>query len=163
MVGFLLVYVLNESTRIDIHMRAGFVALFVFAFAVAAGTFWEIFEFAVDQFFGTQMQKPMLGDSSGLTDTMWDLIVDTLGAAVISVFGWWHMKREQRSLSKSGLIDSLNAIPGFSQGSYAATTKRRTSTDTDTKARVIAFGALSGARHPLQAPVLRGGVVGASN
>lgn len=95
--GFLLVYVMNESKRIDLHMRAGFVALFAFVFAVAVGTFWEIFEFAVDQVFGTTMQKPMLGDPSGLTDTMWDLIVDSLGALVMSVFGWWHMKRNKRS------------------------------------------------------------------
>lgn len=77
--------------------RAGFVALFAFVFAVAVGTFWEIFEFAVDQVFGTTMQKPMLGDPSGLTDTMWDLIVDALGALVISAFGWWQMKRNKRS------------------------------------------------------------------
>ena len=95
--GFLLVYVMNESKRIDLHMRAGFVALFAFVFALAVGTFWEIFEFAVDQVFGTTMQKPMLGDPSGLTDTMWDLIVDALGALVISAFGWWHMKRNKRS------------------------------------------------------------------
>ena len=96
-VGFLLVYVLNESRRIDVHMRPGFVALFAFAFAVTAGVLWEILEFAADQLFGMQMQKPMGGDPSGLTDTMWDLIVDTLGAAVISGFGWWHMRRERRS------------------------------------------------------------------
>jgi hypothetical protein len=96
-VGFLLVYVLNENRRIDLHMRPGFVALFAFAFAVTVGALWEIFEFAADQLFGLQMQKPMLGDPSGLTDTMWDLIVDTLGAAFISGFGWWHMKRERRS------------------------------------------------------------------
>jgi hypothetical protein len=96
-VGFLLVYVLNESRRIDLHMRPGFVALFAFAFAVTAGTLWEIFEFAADRLFGMQMQKPMLGDVSGLTDTMWDLIVDTLGAALISGFGWWHMKSGRRS------------------------------------------------------------------
>lgn len=96
-VGFLLVYVLNENRRIDLHMRPGFVALFAFAFAVSAGTLWEVFEFAADQLFGMQMQKPMLDDPSGLTDTMWDLIVDTLGAAVISGFGWWHMKRGRRS------------------------------------------------------------------
>jgi hypothetical protein len=95
--GFLLVYMLNENRRIDIHMRPGFVALFAFAFAVTAGASWEILEFVIDRLFGAQMQKPMLGDPSGLTDTMWDLIVDTLGAAVISGFGWWHMKRRQRS------------------------------------------------------------------
>lgn len=95
--GFLLVYVLNENKRIDLHMRPGFVALFAFVFALAVGTIWEIFEFAVDQIFGTTMQKPMLGDPSGLTDSMWDLIVDALGALVISAFAWWHMKRSQRS------------------------------------------------------------------
>lgn len=95
--GFLLVYMLNESRRIDMHMRAGFVALFAFAFAVAVGTLWEILEFGADQLFGTRMQKPMLDDPSGLTDTMWDLIVDVLGAGVISAFGWWHLKRGRRS------------------------------------------------------------------
>ena len=95
--GFLLVYILNENKRINLHMRPGFVALFAFVFAVAVGTFWEIFEFSVDQIFGTTMQKPMLGDPSGLTDTMWDLIVDALGALAISAFALWHMKRNQRS------------------------------------------------------------------
>ena len=97
LVGFLLVYVLNESRRIELHMRPGFVALFAFAFAVTGGALWEIFEFAADQLFGLQMQKPMRGDPSGLTDTMWDLIVDTLGATLISTFGWWHMRRDRRS------------------------------------------------------------------
>ena len=93
---------LIEAARRRIVLAAvlcglGFVALFAFAFAVSVGALWEIFEFAADQLFGLQMQKPMLGDPSGLTDTMWDLIVDTLGAAVISGFGWWHMRRERRS------------------------------------------------------------------
>lgn len=95
--GFLLVYVLNENERADLHMRPRFVAFFAFLFAVAIGALWEIFEFSMDQFFGMNMQKPMLGDPSGLTDTMWDLIVDTLGALVISVFGWWYMVREEHS------------------------------------------------------------------
>ena len=43
LVGFLLVYVLNESRRIELHMRPGFVALFAFAFAVTGGALWEIF------------------------------------------------------------------------------------------------------------------------
>jgi hypothetical protein len=96
-VGFLLVYVLNQNRHVGLHMRAGFVALFAFTFAVSVGVLWEILEFAADQLFGLQMQKPMLGDPSGLTDTMWDLIVDALGAALISAFGWWHMKRDRRS------------------------------------------------------------------
>ena len=97
MVGFLLVYVLNENERIDLHMRPRFVAFFAFLFAVAFGSTWELFEFGMDQVFGLNMQKPMFGDPSGLTDTMWDLIVDMLGALAISMLGWWYMKREERS------------------------------------------------------------------
>jgi len=95
--GFLLVYLLNESRNVDLHMRPRFVALFAFLFAVAVGAIWEIFEFGMDRAFGLQMQKPMLGDASGLTDTMWDLIVDTLGAFAISALGWWYMRRDADS------------------------------------------------------------------
>lgn len=38
--GFLPVYVLNESRRIGSHMDPGFVALFAFTFAVTVGTLW---------------------------------------------------------------------------------------------------------------------------
>lgn len=96
-VGFLLVYVLNESEEIALHMRPRFVALFAVAFAVAVGALWEIFEFAADRNLGTTMQKPMRGDASGLTDTMWDLVVDTLGALAIGGVGWWYMKHRRRS------------------------------------------------------------------
>jgi uncharacterized membrane protein YjdF len=95
--GFLLVYVLNESENIAIHMRPRFVALFAFLFAVTVGTLWEIFEFAMDQIVGTHMQKPMLGDPSGLTDTMWDMIVNALGALAISALGGGYMKLRERS------------------------------------------------------------------
>ena len=89
--GFLLVYVLNENRRVELTLRPRFVALFAFLFAVAVGTLWEIFEFAVDQFLGQSMQ------SGGLSDTMWDLIADTVSAAAISVFGWWYLLRPERS------------------------------------------------------------------
>lgn len=95
--GFLLIYVLNENDRIDLHMRPFFVAFFAFVFAVAMGAIWEIFEFTMDQTFGMQMQKPMLGDPSGLTDTMFDLIVDTVGAFIICWMGWWHMHKRTDS------------------------------------------------------------------
>ncbi|HEV8077236.1 MAG TPA: hypothetical protein VGP45_02505 [Marinobacter sp.] len=91
-IGFLLVHVMNEVEDINLHMRPGFVAFFAFLFAVAIGALWEIFEFSMDTLFGTNMQKPMLDDPSGLTDTMWDLIVDTLGALVISILGYRYIR-----------------------------------------------------------------------
>lgn len=84
--GFLLVYILNEKKEIEFHMKPGFVALFAFMFAVGIGSLWEIFEFIMDSVFGLNMQK------SGLLDTMSDLIVDAVGALVIAVLGYGYLK-----------------------------------------------------------------------
>ncbi|MDT8271807.1 MAG: hypothetical protein RRA35_01310 [Desulfomonilia bacterium] len=112
-VGFLLVYVLNEDDRVDLYMHPRFVALFAFLFAVAVGALWEIFEFSMDQIVGTNMQKPMLGDPSGLTDTMWDIIVDTLGAFAISTLGWWYMKQGKRSFIENWIHTFIEKNPQF--------------------------------------------------
>lgn len=96
--GFLLVYVLNGIPRLDLHLRPGFVAFFAFCFALAVGALWEVFEFAMDELAGINMQTPFLGDPSGLTDTMWDLIVDALGALTIALAGYLYMKRGMTSV-----------------------------------------------------------------
>jgi len=111
--GFLMIYVLNESRNIDLQMRPRFIALFAFLFALATGALWEIFEFSMDRLFGTRMQKPMLGDESGLTDTMWDLIVDTVGALTISVLGWWYMHRGERSFIRVWIEKFIARNPGI--------------------------------------------------
>jgi hypothetical protein len=111
--GFLLVYVLNENTRIDLHLRPRFVALFAFLFAVSVGTLWELFEFAMDGFFGTNMQKPMFDDPSGLTDTMWDLFVDMLAALAISFYGWWYMNDPAQSFIERWIEKFIARNPGL--------------------------------------------------
>jgi VanZ family protein len=97
MLGFMIVYVLNEDRHVDMHMRPAFVALFAFFFAVGLGAIWEIFEFAMDRWFGTDMQPAVPGDASGLTDTIHDLIVDTVGALVVSLLGWRYLARSRTS------------------------------------------------------------------
>lgn len=92
-IGFLLVHLLNETEEVGLHMKAGFVAFFAFLFALGIGTLWEVFEFAMDSLFGMNMQKAMLGDPSGLTDTMLDLVVDAVGALVVTLYGYLHLKR----------------------------------------------------------------------
>ena len=97
MLGFMFVYMLNEDRHVDLHMRPSFVALFAFFFAVALGAIWEIFEFGMDRYLGTNMQPATPGDPSGLSDTIHDLIVDTLGAAVVALGGWRYLKRVRSS------------------------------------------------------------------
>lgn len=86
--GFLLVFVLNQNEKINLHLTPGFIALFAFLFAQGIGVLWEIFEFAVDSLLGLNMQK------SGLVDTMWDLIVDCIGALAIALLGYGYLKTE---------------------------------------------------------------------
>ena len=84
------------------------IAFFALCVAVAIGAVWEIFEFAMDQLFGLNMQK------SGLVDTMWDLIIDTGGAmvAAISVYVYLVYKKPMDPLSE--IIDE--AVKGNSEG-----------------------------------------------
>lgn len=105
--GFLLVHVMNEAEKIHMHMKPGFVAFFAFIFALGVGALWEILEFTMDGVFGMNMQKPMLGDPSGLTDTMWDLIVDAIGALVVSVLGWRYLKNADKGSFLERWIDSF--------------------------------------------------------
>ncbi len=111
--GFLLVYLLNESRHIGVVLRPRFVAFFAFLFAVAVGTAWEIFEFAMDRVFGMNMQKPTPGDPSGLTDTMWDLVVNMLGAAVVSLFAWWYMRRGRESFIENWIGRFIEKNPAL--------------------------------------------------
>lgn len=116
MTGFLLIYVLNENERADLHMKPFFIAFFAFMFAVSMGAIWEVFEFAMDEIFDTQMQKPMLDDPSGLTDTMWDIIVDAAGALIICTFAWVYMRRQRRSFVEDWIQDFIQSNPKLFRG-----------------------------------------------
>jgi len=100
-VGVSIVGLLNKSTTAPVSLSPGFVAIFAFCFAVAAGTVWEIYEYAVDTIANLNMQKYLLesGEAlvgqAALADTMKDIIVDSLGAMVFSVISYVSMKRKE--------------------------------------------------------------------
>jgi hypothetical protein len=82
-IGFLILYSLYRADRLD--ARPALIAVFSFCFALALGVLWEVFEFAADSIVGSDMQK------SGLVDTMWDLIVDAVGALIAAISGYAYM------------------------------------------------------------------------
>ena len=86
-VGFSLVYVLNASKKRAVKLSPFFISMFAFTFAISLGVLWEVIEFALDAFLGLNMQK------SGLRDTMGDLMVDSLGAFLISGLGYGYVKK----------------------------------------------------------------------
>jgi hypothetical protein len=94
LIAFSLIYMLNSEEKLRINLSPGFMVLFAFCFAVALGAIWEIFEYAMDNFFNLNMQK------SGLVDTMEDLIVDSIGALIVSIMGLFYFRGRLRFLKK---------------------------------------------------------------
>lgn len=65
--------------RGDIRLTGGAIIVFILTATLAAGVIWEIYEFTVDQVFGTNLQF-------GNADTMSDLIADLVGGTIAAVF-----------------------------------------------------------------------------
>lgn len=105
LIGFILVFMMFQGDRFAAPPIA--VAFFAFCFAIAIGAMWEIFEFAVDQIFGTNMQK------SGLIDTMSDLIVDTIGAGFGALSGFLYLKGQEKNFPMALIHDFVGRNPKF--------------------------------------------------
>ena len=56
-IGFALVDILNRSKKFSIQLSPAFVAIVAFCFSMTIGVVWEFFEFGMDTFMGTDMQK----------------------------------------------------------------------------------------------------------
>jgi len=94
-IGFLILYILFKTGKIKTSPKM--IAMFTFAFALAIGALWEIVEFTIDSVFGplsnhVYMQSRVNG--CALVDTMWDLIVDSIGALFAAVVGYFYIKKE---------------------------------------------------------------------
>jgi len=84
LIGFVIILMLFRGNKYAAPPIA--LAWFAFCYAMTIGVLWEIFEFGMDELFGQNMQK------SGLADTMYDLIVNTLGAFIGSAAGFFYLK-----------------------------------------------------------------------
>lgn len=84
MVGTVLVVLLVRGDKLALAPGLG--ALFAFSFAISIGTLWEVFEYGMDTIFSLNMQK------SGLDDTMGDLVVDAIGAAIGATAGYYYLR-----------------------------------------------------------------------
>ncbi len=101
--GFILIYSMNKDYKVDVKLRPKFMALFSFCFAIMVCALWEIFEYTVDAIFGVDMQKArnlekvygFFDTRLGVKDTMKDLIIDAIGAYVVSLIGYFHLKRKK--------------------------------------------------------------------
>ncbi len=113
LIGFLFVFMLFQGDRYAAPAWA--VAFMSFSFAITIGALWEIFEFAMDQVFGLNMQK------TGLVDTMWDLIVDTIGAGVGATAGFFYL----RGRELGGLTAALREFVAANRRLFRKRLRRR--------------------------------------
>ena len=141
-VGFSLVMILNDNEGLTFDLSPFFLALTAFCFSMTIGVLWEFFEFAMDFFFHTDMQKDTVIHSIhtvtldasrsnkvvsleqiaqvqvngqelgvggyldiGIMDTMKDLLVNFVGAAVFSVAGFFYAgSKGRRSRTALGFV-----------------------------------------------------------
>jgi hypothetical protein len=102
-VGWIVLFLLNQTDRLPKGMRPAFLCFFGVTFAVFVGVLWEIFEFIVDSVWP---HVNMMSNETGVEDTMHDLIVDTLGAILVALMGWAYFRTGRYSF----LVD---AVRGF--------------------------------------------------
>jgi len=88
-VGYATVRALDEHSE-DIHLPPKFVFVFILMFVLAYGVFWEILEF------GLAEGAALLGTDTvltqyGLTDSLLDLVFNSIGAVVVALWGTAHL------------------------------------------------------------------------
>ncbi|MCL2219297.1 MAG: hypothetical protein FWB94_05355 [Chitinispirillia bacterium] len=109
--GFSIVYGFSRGEEGYMKLSPFFAGLFSFCFALALLVLWEVFEYYVDTLGGYNMQRWRNGlqelevdgvtylitsvkQGHGLVDTMNDLIIGIVGAAVVSVIGGLWFKKK---------------------------------------------------------------------
>ena len=93
LVGLAFLYSLYKEEKVQGNPFV--IAFFAFCFAVAVGALWEAFEFALDSSLNFQLQK-------GSFDTMKDIVINIIGAGIVSWVGYFYIKS-----GKSGLVSNL--------------------------------------------------------
>jgi hypothetical protein len=112
-VGFISMFLLNQTNRIPAGIRPEFVCFFGVTFAMFLGVLWEIFEFAVDRFTTANMQS----QETGVVDTMQDLIVDTLGAVAVALMALAYVRAGRYSFIVDGVRAFVRKNPRLFGGS----------------------------------------------
>jgi len=91
--GFLLILMLFEGDRYAAPPWA--LGVLSFCVAMTVGALWEVFEFLMDASFGLNMQK------TGLDDTMSDIMVNAVGAALAGIAGVAYLKGRHHGIGSA--------------------------------------------------------------
>ena len=99
-VGFSMVILLNDDQRLTFDLSPFFLALVAFCFSMTIGVLWEFFEFSMDWFFHTDMQKDTV------VNAIYTVALDpTLSNKVVAVPGIEDVVINGQSLGLGGYLD----------------------------------------------------------
>ena len=99
-VGFSMVLLLNDDERLTFDLSPFFLALVAFCFSMTIGVLWEFFEFGMDYFFHTDMQKDTVINS------IYTVALDpTRTNEVVAVKGIQDVVINGESLGLGGYLD----------------------------------------------------------
>ena len=99
-VGFSMVLLLNDDERLAFDLSPFFLALVAFCFSMTIGVLWEFFEFGMDYFFHTDMQKDTI------IHNLYTVALDTTRAnKVVAVKGIQDVVINGESLGLGGYLD----------------------------------------------------------
>jgi hypothetical protein len=99
-VGFSLVLLLNDNQRLTFDLSPFFLALVAFCFSMTIGVLWEFFEFGMDYFLHTDMQKDTV------VHAIYSVALDpTRSNRVVAVQGIQDVAVNGESLGLGGYLD----------------------------------------------------------
>jgi hypothetical protein len=112
-IGFVTLFLMNETDRLPQRVKPGFLCFFGLTFAMFLAVLWEIVEFAVDKI---APDINMQSNETGVDDTMQDLIVCLIGAIVVALMGWSYFKTGRYSFLADGISAFMKKNPKLFRG-----------------------------------------------
>ena len=123
--GYVIINTFNSVEGNKFRYSPIFVSMWVISFAMAVGALWEILEFITDGLFGLNSQQFMASSGTfdasvplqgheALRDTMEDLMLDFAGSLIISVIGYFDLKKQRKGIADLTLDtdDEINSEQG---------------------------------------------------
>lgn len=90
-IGLYLIMLLKSYNKKNIIFNI----IFIIGFTLSIAFFWEVFEFVNDSLFGKDAQNVL---TTGVDDTMWDMIVAFLGSIIINIIYIVEVKTNKKLL-----------------------------------------------------------------
>jgi hypothetical protein len=118
-IAYEIIHSYNLSKADEVKLSPGLLSIFAFCFSITLLVVWEFYEFSVDTIAyninnetARNMQRyQWINDSLiypqpyGLMDTMLDLIVGSIGAALVSFIGWRILLKKQLKQLRKEMIE----------------------------------------------------------